>query len=150
MNYPFKLGEHSRPITVSNPEAQTWFDRGLVWVYGFNHEEGASCFQRTVEIDSTCAMAHWGLALASGPFYNLPWEWLSENQVETTLLTCYNAVQQAVEYSDNTTPVEKALIQALSQRYPSNQVVSTEEFGKWDDAYADAMRAQTPFLFRFQ
>ena len=141
MNYPFKLGEHSRPITVSNPEAQTWFDRGLVWVYGFNHEEGASCFQRTVEIDSTCAMAHWGLALASGPFYNLPWEWLSENQVETTLLTCYNAVQQAVEYSDNTTPVEKALIQALSQRYPSNQVVSTEEFGKWDDAYADAMRA---------
>ena len=141
MNYPFKLGEHSRPITVSNPEAQTWFDRGLVWVYGFNHEEGASCFQRTVEIDSTCAMAHWGLALASGPFYNLPWEWLSENQVETTLLTCYNAVQQAVEYSDNTTPVEKALIQALSQRYPSNQVVRPEEFGKWDDAYADAMRA---------
>jgi tetratricopeptide (TPR) repeat protein len=86
-------------------------------------------------------MAHWGIALASGPFYNLPWGWLSENEAETMLLTCYNAVQQALEHSANTTPVEKALIQALSQRYPSNQVVSTEEFCKWDDAYADAMRA---------
>lgn len=141
MNYPFKLGEYSRPITVSNPEAQIWFDRGLVWVYGFNHEEAATCFRRAVEIDSACAMAHWGMALASGPFYNLPWEWLSENQAKSMLLTCYDAVQQAVEHSDNTTPVEKALIQALSQRYPSNQVVSTKEFGKWDDAYADAMRA---------
>ena len=141
MNYPFKLGEYSRPITVSNPEAQNWFDRGLAWVYGFNHEEGATCFRRAVEIDPSCAMAHWGIALANGPFYNLPWEWLSENEAETMLLTCYNAVQQALEHSANTTPVEKAFIQALSPRYPSNQVVSTEEFCQWDNAYADAMRA---------
>ena len=141
MNYPFKLGEYSRPITVSHPEAQTWFDRGLAWVYGFNHEEGATCFRRAVEIDPSCAMAHWGIALASGPFYNLPWPFLSENEAETMVMNCYPAVQQALEYSDNTTPVEKALIQALSQRYPSYQLVSTEEFSKWDDAYADAMRA---------
>ena len=140
MNYTFKLGEYSRPITTCNPEVQIWFDRGLAWVYGFNHEEGAKCLRRAVDIDPTCAMAHWGMALASGPFYNLPWEWLSANQTETMLLTCYEAVQQAVKHSDNATPVEKALILALSQRYPSNQVVSTKEFGKWDDAYAEAMR----------
>ena len=140
MNYPFKLGEYSRPITVSNPEAQNWFDRGLAWVYGFNHEEGATCFHRAVEIDPNCAMAHWGIALASGPFYNLPWEWLSENEAETMLLTCHNAVQQALERSDDVAPAEKALIHALSQRYPADQVISIEECQQWDNAYADAMR----------
>lgn len=141
MNYPFKLGAYSRPITASNPEAQNWFDRGLVWVYGFNHEEGATCFRRAVEVDPSCAMAHWGIALASGPFYNLPWEWLSENEAETMLLTCHNAVQQAVEHSDDAAPVEKALIHALSQRYPADQVISIEECHQWDNAYANAMRA---------
>ena len=86
-------------------------------------------------------MAHWGIALASGPFYNLPWCFLSKNEAENMVLNCYPAVQQALKLSDNTSPVEKALIQALSQRYPTNQVVSTKEFSKWDDAYADAMRA---------
>ncbi len=114
MNYPFNLGEYSRPITLSKPEAQTWFDRGLAWVYGFNHEEGKTCFRRAVEIDPSCAMAHWGIALAGGPFYNLPWEWLSENEAETLRLTCYNAVQQALEHSANTPPVQKELIHALS------------------------------------
>ena len=141
MNYPFKLGAYSRPITASNPEAQNWFDRGLVWVYGFNHEEGATCFRRAVEVDPSCAMAHWGIALASGPFYNLPWEWLSENEAETMLLTCHNAVQQAVQHSDDAAPVEKALIHALSQRYPADQVISIEECHQWDNAYANAMRA---------
>ena len=141
MTYPFYLGKYSRPISTSKPKAQTWFDRGLAWVYGFNHEEAAICFRRAVEIDPTCAIAHWGIALASGPFYNLPWSFLSENEAENMVLNCYPAVQQALKLSDNTSPVEKALIQALSQRYPSNQVVSTEEFSKWDDAYADAMRA---------
>ncbi len=88
MNYPFKLGAYSRPITASNPEAQNWFDRGLVWVYGFNHEEGATCFRRAVEVDPSCAMAHWGIALASGPFYNLPWEWLSENEFHNICHAC--------------------------------------------------------------
>ena len=141
MPYPFNLGEYSRPISVATPKAQSWFDRGLAWVYGFNHEEAAICFGRAVELDPTCAMAHWGIALANGPFYNLPWSFLSQTEAETMVLNCYSSVQQALKLLDNATPVEKALIQALSQRYPSSQVVNTEECSKWDDAYADAMRA---------
>ena len=137
----FKLGEHSRPITLSNVEAQPWFDRGLTWVYGFNHEEAVNCFEEAVRIDPASAMAYWGIALASGPFYNLPWEWMSEDEAAKAVLTCYNAVQHALKLSGPALPVETALIYALSQRYPKAEVGGIEEFGRWDNAYADAMRA---------
>ena len=35
----FDLGSHARPITTVSEEAQLWFDRGLNWLYGFNHAE---------------------------------------------------------------------------------------------------------------
>ena len=28
----FDLGTYSRPVTTTAPEAQLWFDRGLVWM----------------------------------------------------------------------------------------------------------------------
>ncbi|SVC94479.1 uncharacterized protein METZ01_LOCUS347333, partial [marine metagenome] len=132
MTYLFDLGKYSRPITTSRPEAQLWFDRGLAWIYGFNHEEAANCFQEVARIDSSCGMAYWGIALANGPFYNLPWEWLSDDEAEKAVLTCYGAAQQALGRSGSATPVERALIQALSRRYPSEKVESIEEFHRWD------------------
>jgi hypothetical protein len=39
MSY-YDLGSYSRPITTTSPDAQLWFDRGLIWVYAYNHEEG--------------------------------------------------------------------------------------------------------------
>ena len=119
MTYLFDLGTHSRPITTSRPEAQLWFDRGLAWSYGFNHEEAANCFQEVARVDPSCAMAYWGIALASGPFYNLPWEWLSDDEAYLAVLICYGAVQQALARSGGAVPVDRALIQALSRRYPS-------------------------------
>ena len=38
----YDLGKYSCAITTQPPEAQTWFDRGLMWCYGFNHEEAIS------------------------------------------------------------------------------------------------------------
>jgi len=35
----FDLGDHHRPVTTTSTEAQSWFDRGLAWTYGFHHEE---------------------------------------------------------------------------------------------------------------
>ena len=32
MSYPYKLGQHHRPITTSSAAAQQWFDRGLMWI----------------------------------------------------------------------------------------------------------------------
>ena len=40
----FDLGPYSRKVTTSAPEAQLWFDRGLNWLFGFNHGEAIKCF----------------------------------------------------------------------------------------------------------
>ena len=58
---------------VSPPTLRPWFDRGLTWCYAFNHEEAVRCFQRALEADPECAMAHWGIAYAIGPNYNKDW-----------------------------------------------------------------------------
>ena len=73
MDY-YDLGSHSRSVTTASKDAQIWFDRGLNWLYAYNHEESVRCFQKAIEADPACAMAHWGTAYASGPNYNLPWD----------------------------------------------------------------------------
>ena len=69
----FDLGSHSRLITTASEDAQLWFNRGLNWLYGFNHPESVACFQRAAVCDPACAMAHWGIALAKGPYINKQW-----------------------------------------------------------------------------
>jgi hypothetical protein len=38
--------------------------------------EAVACFRKALEHDPDCAMAHWGIAYAAGPNYNLPWHLL--------------------------------------------------------------------------
>ena len=78
MNDYYDLGQYHRAITASCPEAELWCNRGLIWCYAFNQEEGVRCFEKVIEIDPECAMGYWGIAYASGPFYNKPWEWYGE------------------------------------------------------------------------
>ena len=70
----FDLGAHSFPVSTASAEAQLWFDRGLLWTYGYNHEEAVACFDRAIAADPGCAMAHWGKGYAAGPNYNMPWD----------------------------------------------------------------------------
>ena len=60
----FDLGGYSLPVTTTSEEAQTWFDRGLGWTYGYNHEEAVECFRKAIAADPACGMAYWGLAFA--------------------------------------------------------------------------------------
>lgn len=41
--YNHDLGPFHRKVSTTNPGAQKWFDRGLIWSYGFHHEESARC-----------------------------------------------------------------------------------------------------------
>ena len=74
MDYPYDLGPYSRKVTTTSADAQRWFDRGLNWCFGYHHEEAVACFEKALEADPNCAMAHWGVAYAAGPNYNFPWE----------------------------------------------------------------------------
>jgi len=68
----FELGTLSRAITTASPEAQKYFDQGLAFMFGFNHDEAIRSFKRAAELDPGCAMAQWGIALANGPHINNP------------------------------------------------------------------------------
>ena len=138
MSAYYDLGTHSRPVTTSSTEAQLWFDRGLLWCYGYNHDESVRCFRKAAELDGSCAMACWGIAYAAGPNYNKAWDAFDEVELPQTLRDANAAARQALALADGATPVERALIEALQQRYPSD--VPAEDCSIWNDDYAAAMR----------
>jgi tetratricopeptide (TPR) repeat protein len=135
----YDLGKFGRRITTSSPEAQTWFDRGLTWVYAFNHEEAVKCFQKALEHDPNCAMAHWGVAYAAGPNYNVPWELMDPNGQAKALATSFDATKNALACASKATAVEQALISTLPARFPQREPI--EDMAPWNKAYTGAMRA---------
>ncbi|KAI9374874.1 hypothetical protein BJX61DRAFT_540378 [Aspergillus egyptiacus] len=135
----YNLGSYSRQVTTTTPQAQIWFNRGLIWTYAFNHEEAATCFEKAVSADPSCAMAHWGLAYTLGPNYNKPWEFFDEDELAATVHRTHQAVSAAKKYATNATPVESALIDALQHRYPQDQ--PDADLSLWNQRYADAMKS---------
>jgi len=135
----YNLGSYSCPVTCSSAKAQLWFDRGLNWTYGFNHQEAVICFERALEHDPDCAMAHWGVAYASGPNYNMPWELHDTQGRAEALAKAYDAAQQALSHVNKITRAEAELIKALNARYPQRDLI--DDMHAWDFAFADAMRA---------
>ncbi|PON18965.1 hypothetical protein C2W62_05305 [Candidatus Entotheonella serta] len=138
-NY-FDLGRYSRLITTRSPEAQTWFDRGLIWCYGFHRTEALRCFQRVVEWDPDCAMGYWGLAYAIGPYYNISWPQMAPSARAKALVQTYEYARQAQRLAAHGTSVEQALCHAFTIRYAAPQVDDDALFAQWDDDYAQAMR----------
>ena len=134
----FDLGPYSRKVTTSSPDAQLWFDRGLNWLFGFNHGEAIKCFQKAIEYDPACAMAYWGVSYAAGPNYNLPWHRYDPKGRQMALEASYDAMQGALEHVDGVSDLEQAMIRALTARYPQRQTV--DDMGAWDAAYTVEMR----------
>lgn len=139
--YDYDLGRHSRRVTTSSPEAQSWFDRGLIWAYAFNHEEAVRCFERAAAADPDCAMADWGVAYALGPNYNKPWGYFDQQDLARTVERAHAAVQRAHAKAASAIPVERALIEALRTRYPQREAKDVQDCAMWNVAYADSMRA---------
>jgi tetratricopeptide (TPR) repeat protein len=126
------LGIYDYPITTKNPEAQKYFDQGLILLYGFNHDEAARYFRRAVELDPDAAMPYWGLALSIGPNYNDAV--VDENRAQAT----HDAVTKALERASKTSARERDLIRALAKRYPSSK--SKSDWKKYHLDYSNAMR----------
>ena len=134
----FDLGPYSRKVSTSSPEAQLWFDRGLNWLFGFNHAEAIKCFQKALKQDPECAMAHWGVSYASGPNYNLPWNRYDPLGRQMALAASFDAMRAALAHASKATAVEQALINALPARYPQREAI--EDMTPWDKAYTKEMR----------
>ncbi len=135
----FDLGTYRRAVTTSSSEAQKLFDQGLIWLFGYNHEAAAACFEQAITHDPNCGMAHWGIAYAIGPNYNKPWEFFEPDEKVATLDRARQAIEAAMALRTSSTPVEAALIEAISQHFPSDPEI--EDYAPWNDAFADSMRA---------
>lgn len=135
----YDLGTYCRRVTTSLPQAQLWFDRGLLWAYCFNHEEAVRCFERATWHGSHCAMAHWGIAFAAGPNYNKAWRLFDRDGLEATIPYTKAALDRARAAGRHATDVERGLIDALVARFPAS-AEEAEDFHTLDVAYAEAMR----------
>jgi tetratricopeptide (TPR) repeat protein len=127
----FNLGAHTYKITTLSPEAQQAFDRGLTLTFGFSHGAAEGEYRRAAELDSTCAMAWWGVALVNGPHINFPLVPPDKAKV------AWEALSKARRLAPNASAKERALIDALAKRYADPQ---PEDRAPLDKAYADAMR----------
>jgi len=125
------LGSYSRPASTSSPEAQRYFDQGLRFLFGFNHNSAIRSFQEAERLDPDCTMAHWGIALANGPHINFPMV------PPPAAAEAWRELELARQSAARASPVEKALVEALGHRYANPQPVDRSGL---DRAYADAMR----------
>ncbi|GAB2185171.1 hypothetical protein [Roseibium sp. LAB1] len=136
MSEYFDLGCYSRAVT-SVPAAQVWFDRGLVWLFAYNHEEAIVCFEKAVAADPACALAHWGIAYGIGPNYNKAWEIFTPEEKGPALARAHAALATARALKE-AKPVERALIEALASRYPTDPEI--EDYQPFNDGFAEAMK----------
>ena len=126
------LGNHSRTITTSSPDAQAYFNQGLRLIYAFNHDEAARAFAKAIESDASCAMCYWGAGESLGPNYNMP-------AMSDRWSALWQAVQSAQKNATHATPVEQALIAALAKRYVGPTPLPPEKMQPYNEAYATAM-----------
>jgi tetratricopeptide (TPR) repeat protein len=123
------LGSLHKEVTTNSPVTQQYFDQGLRLIYAFNHDEAIKSFQQGIKHDSTCAMCYWGIAYALGPNINLP--------MDTSKVTpAWDASYNAVKYSVNVSPRERAFIDALAKRYSGDPAANRASL---DTAWAKAI-----------
>ena len=128
--YTVGLGTFTRRISSTNPEAQAYFDQGFQLMYSFGKFEAIRSFREAWKRDPECAICYWGEA----------WAWGSNlNQVisATDAPFAYAAVQKAVALKHKADPAERALIDAMAERYVERFDPATRV--DQDKAYARAM-----------
>src|SRR5262245_49417601 len=124
------IGSHTRTVSTKSSEAQTWFNQGLAFLFAFNHDEAIRAFEQSARLDPDCAMAWWGISIASGPHINNPAVPPPRAKAAWEALTKARAAANASD-------LERQLIEAASHRYAENQ---PDDRKPLDQAYAAAMR----------
>jgi tetratricopeptide (TPR) repeat protein len=101
-------------------------------MYGFNHDEAIRSFHLAAEGDPNAAMPWWGIAYSHGININDP-----EMSEERSRLA-REAADKALSLIGNASPVEAALVNAVSARY---EFPAPGDRSGLDQAFADAMES---------
>ena len=137
------MGDYRMPITTADPDAQRYFDQGMVLAFGFNHAESIRSFRAAQTLDPGCAMCFWGEALATGPNINVT----SNGKAIMTpdeRADARAAIDQALALIDGVTPKEQDWIRALDERYDGQADTPRDPLDRaWADALAN-MAARYP------
>src|SRR5688572_28028618 len=125
-----KLSELHQPVTTKSADAQRHFNNGVTLIWAFNHDEAVREFERALKADENLAMAHWGIALAVGPNYNLDVDAAREKRG-------YEELQKAKAKAEKSgaTQAEKDYIATLLRRFSN---VENPDFKKLAQDYAVA------------
>jgi predicted Zn-dependent protease len=124
------LGTVTFKAGTRDARAQVWFDQGVRLLIAFNHAEAIRAFREAQKLDPACALCYWGEALALGPNINAP----MAPEAQAPALA---ALAKAVEHAKSAPARDRALIEALAQRYSADPKA---ERGALDAAYAAAMK----------
>jgi tetratricopeptide (TPR) repeat protein len=135
----YDLGSYHRPIETPSPQAQIWFDRGLVWAYAFNHDEAIRCFERALDLDPDLAIARWGIAYAIGPNYNKAWDAFDPVDMAASLARA--RMELGLAGNGRASATERGLIEALQARFPTDDPNDGDALLAGHSGYADAMAA---------
>lgn len=121
------LGKYQQHITTRSDDAQRFFNQGLIMANAFNHTEAARSFKEAARLDSTCAMAYWGIAYVLGPNYNTASNLGTVREIRS-------AVQRAQVLAKDASRWEQELIRAIGIKFPPDSAYTNGE------GYAQAMR----------
>src|SRR6516162_9876561 len=124
------MGPYHHPIATENPEAQRFFDQGLILLYAFNREEAARSFGRAAELDAKSPMPRWGVAMAFGPHVNM------DSDLDVDRKASCAAAAQARSLANSASVHERELVEALWARC-SDLTIDPK---KLDAAYTESMR----------
>jgi tetratricopeptide (TPR) repeat protein len=125
------IGRQHHTIETKSKVAQDYFDQGVTFIYGFNHEEAGRAFQRAAELDPASPMPLWGIALAVGPNYN------SDVDAEREKLA-YETIQKAKAVAEHAPQAERDYVAALALRYSGEK---SPDYKKLARDYAAAMKS---------
>ncbi len=146
-------------------DAAIWFGRGLAWAHGFNMEEAARCFSLALAAAADempadeMPLAHWGLALCHGPYYNRHGARYIKEGIKPgaptfnimTALAHAEDARRALVASGRSDPLTSALIEAMLVRCrafaaplpsPAPSAADLQAFfTAGERAYADTLRS---------
>ncbi len=131
------MGDYHMPVTTADPDAQRYFDQGMVLAFGFNHAESIRSFRAAQTLDPGCAMCFWGEALATGPNINVTSNGKAI-MAPAERVSARAAIDQALALIEGVTAKEQDWIRSLDQRYDGQADTPRDPLDRaWAGALAD-------------